>query len=61
MIALDCQFIVATHSPMLLAYTGARIYNFDVDPIAEVKWEDLEHVSLTRAFLENPRRFLDRM
>ncbi len=61
MIAQDCQFIVATHSPMLLAYTGARIYNFDADPISEVKWEELEHVSLTRAFLENPRRFLDRL
>jgi predicted ATPase len=60
MVAQDCQFIVATHSPMLLAYTGARIYNFDTDPITEVQWEDLEHVSLTRAFLENPRRFLDR-
>jgi predicted ATPase len=61
MVAQDCQFIVATHSPMLLACTNARIYNFDADPIAEVKWEDLEHVSLTRAFLENPRRFLDRL
>ena len=61
MVAQECQFIVATHSPMLLAYTGARILNFDTDPITEVQWEDLEHVSLTRAFLENPRRFLDRL
>ncbi|HSL72538.1 MAG TPA: AAA family ATPase, partial [Longimicrobiales bacterium] len=61
MIALDAQFIVATHSPMLLAFPGARIYNFDLDPIGEVQWAELEHVSLTRAFLENPGRFMDRL
>jgi predicted ATPase len=58
MIEQNCQFIIATHSPMLLAFPGARIYNFDVEPIAEAKWEELEHVSLTRAFLDNPERFL---
>src|SRR5262245_45178164 len=61
MIEQDSQFIIATHSPMLLAFPGARIYDFDVEPIAEAKWDELEHVSLTRAFLDNPERFLRHM
>jgi predicted ATPase len=61
MVELDSQFIIATHSPMLLAYPEARIYNFDSEPISEVKWDELEHVTLTRAFLENPERFLRRL
>jgi predicted ATPase len=61
MLEQDAQFIIATHSPMLLAFPDARIYNFDVDPIAPVKWEELEHVTLTRAFLDNPERFLRRL
>jgi predicted ATPase len=52
------QFIVATHSPILLAYPGARIYSFDAAPIAQVAYEDLEHVAVTRAFLADPWPFL---
>jgi len=58
MIARDAQFVVATHSPILLAFPGARIYSFDVAPIREVDYESLEHVTLTRAFLNEPRLFL---
>jgi predicted ATPase len=52
------QFVVATHSPILLAFPGARILTFDETPIAEVAYADLEHVNLTRSFLENPERYL---
>jgi predicted ATPase len=58
MIAQDAQFIVATHSPILLAYPGARIYSFDEMPVRRVEYESLEHVTLTRAFLNNPHRYL---
>jgi len=58
MVARDAQFIVATHSPILLAFPGARIYSFDGTPIREVEYESLEHVTLTREFLKDPRRFL---
>jgi predicted ATPase len=58
MIAQDAQFIVATHSPILLAYPGARIYSFDTLPVAEVRYEELEHVRLTRDFLNAPERYL---
>jgi predicted ATPase len=51
------QFIIATHSPILLAYPNARIFQFDGAGIAEVKYEDTEHYAVTRDFLNNyPRR-----
>jgi predicted ATPase len=52
------QFIIATHSPILLAYPGARIYSFDALPVREVPFASLDHVTLTREFLNNPERFL---
>lgn len=58
MVAEDGQFIVATHSPILLAFPGARIYSFDSAPVREVDYASLEHVALTRDFLNAPERFL---
>ena len=39
-----CQFIIATHSPFLLAMRGARIYDLDADPIVRRKWTELPAV-----------------
>jgi predicted ATPase len=58
MVNQDAQFIIATHSPMLLAFPGAQIYSFDQTPIAAVAYEELDHVRLTRDFLNAPERFL---
>ncbi len=58
MIAQDAQFIIATHSPILLAYSGATIYSFDVVPAVVVPYGELEHVVLTRDFLDAPERYL---
>ena len=58
LVAEGAQFIIATHSPILLAFPGARIFSFDESPITEVGWEDTEHVRLTRDFLANPERYL---
>jgi predicted ATPase len=52
------QFVLATHSPLLLAYPGARLYSFDDGPPSSVAWDALEHVRLTRDFLAAPERFL---
>jgi predicted ATPase len=52
------QFIIATHSPILLAYPGARIYSFDESPVTQIEWEQTEHVRLTRDFLAAPERYL---
>lgn len=58
LVSEGAQFVIATHSPLLLAFPGARIYSFDESPISVVPWEDTEHVRLTRDFLANPERYL---
>ena len=51
------QFIIATHSPILLAYPQARIFQFDASGLYPVDYEDTEHFEVTRDFLNNyPRR-----
>jgi predicted ATPase len=61
MVRQDAQFVIATHSPILLAMPGAAIYSFDETPVARVAWDDLDHVALTRAFLNDPESFLRRL
>lgn len=58
MVTQDGQFIIATHSPILMAYPDALILNFDQLPIQSVDYASLEHVNLTRDFLNNPHAFL---
>jgi len=58
MVANNAQFIIATHSPILLAFPGADIYSFDEFPLRKVAYDDLEHVKLTKDFLNNPNSFL---
>ena len=55
------QFVIATHSPILMAYEGAQIWSFDEPPPRVVRWDETEHVRLTRAFLNAPQNFLRRL
>jgi predicted ATPase len=55
------QFIIATHSPILLAYPNARILLFDQGGISEVAYEDTEHYAVTRDFLNHHERRLQRL
>lgn len=53
----ESQFIIATHSPILLSYPNAKILRFSESGISEVDFEDTEHYAVTRDFLNNyPRR-----
>lgn len=52
------QFIIATHSPILLACPGASIYSFDSTPVARVTYEQLDHVRVLREFLNAPMSFI---
>ncbi len=58
MVEKDSQFIIATHSPIILAFPGAAIWSFDGESMHRVCYGDLEHVNLTRDFLQNPESFL---
>ena len=52
------QFILATHSPVLLCYPEAAVYQLSDDGIARVQPADTDSVRLTRDFIEAPERFL---
>lgn len=52
------QFVIATHSPLLMAYPDACIYQCGVDGVVPVAYEDTEHFRVTRDFLSNPARML---
>ena len=51
------QFVIATHSPILMAYPGALLYQLDAAGIATVRYHDTEHYRITRDFLADPERF----
>lgn len=53
-----CQFVIATHSPIIMAYPDACIYVFGADGIREVPYRETEHYLITRRFVGNPDRSL---
>lgn len=54
----NAQFIIATHSPILMAFPGATILSFDNATVQQVSYDELEHVTLTRDFLNDREQFL---
>ena len=57
----NCQFIISTHSPIIMAFPEACIMSFDEHPLKRVPYDELEHVTLTRDFLNQPEQFLHRL
>jgi len=57
----SAQFIIATHSPILMAFPEATILNFDEAPVRPVDWDTLEHVAITRSFLNDPGAYLQHL
>ena len=55
------QFIIATHSPILLAYPGAKIYQLSQTGVDQVEYNDIEHVKMTRDFLNSPAIFINKL
>ena len=51
------QFVIATHSPILMAYPNALIYRLGPTGIERVAYEETEHYTITRDFLSSPERF----
>lgn len=58
MVRQDAQFIIATHSPIIMAYPNAKILQFTDGEIEQVAYDDLEHVTITRSFLNDPQAYL---
>ncbi|MEA2038626.1 MAG: AAA family ATPase [Thermodesulfobacteriota bacterium] len=53
------QFIIATHSPILMACPDARIYSFDHIPVKHIDYEDTEQFQVYKSFIEDRNKFLD--
>jgi predicted ATPase len=51
------QFLIATHSPMILSYPGATLFSLDGDRIEEIDYRETRHFLITRDFLNSPERF----
>lgn len=54
----NSQFIIATHSPILLTFPNAEIFEFSNAKVKTVSYEETEHYQVTKSFLENPNRML---
>ncbi len=54
----NSQFIIATHSPILMTFPNDQILEFSQDGIKETKYQDTEHFQITKSFLENPEKML---
>jgi len=52
------QFIIATHSPILMACPNAKIYNFDNIPVKHIEYENTEHYKIYKSFLKNKEEYL---
>nr|MDO8114819.1 heme ABC transporter ATP-binding protein CcmA [Candidatus Sigynarchaeota archaeon] len=61
MVEQGCQFLIATHSPILMAYPGATILSLDDIPLKKITFDEIEHVKLLRAFLNDPDNYLRRL
>lgn len=55
------QFIIATHSPILLAYPNAKIYQFSDTGIREISYEETEHFRVTKDFLNNYQKRIQQL
>ena len=52
----EAQFVIATHSPILMAYPNAVIYEFSAAGVRSVEYRDTEHYRVTHAFLSRPEQ-----
>ena len=59
LVRMDSQFIIATHSPMLLTFPDAEVYQIQEDGIVSVRFQDTEHYRTTVRFLQNPESAIE--
>lgn len=54
----DSQFLIATHSPILMSYPKAEVLELSVDGIRTVSYKETEHYKLTKQFIDAPEQML---
>ena len=55
----NSQFIIATHSPILMAFPHADVLEFSAEGIQKVDYRNTEHYQVTKRFLDNPEVMLN--
>lgn len=58
LVGKNSQFLIATHSPILMAFPNAEIFEFTKYGIKKTRYQDTEHFKITKTFLENPEKTL---
>ena len=58
LVELESQLIIATHSPILMAYPDALIYDFSENGINPISYKETEHYTITKEFLNKPEKML---
>ncbi|MGI8573745.1 MAG: hypothetical protein ACR2MA_00050 [Egibacteraceae bacterium] len=61
LVGQDCRFVIATHSPILITYPGAAVYELTDGGIEAVAFDQTENYQLFASFLASPDRFLRRL
>ena len=57
----NAQFIIASHSPILLAYPNSTIYSCDSEKLSTIRYTDTKHYQITKRFLNNPEHYMHHM
>ena len=58
LVGLESQFVIATHSPILMSYPQAKILSLDANGLNEVQYQETEHYQVTRDFLNRHEAML---
>jgi predicted ATPase len=58
LVTANSQFIVAIHSPIILSYPNATIYQLEEKELKRTKYKETEHYQITRDFLNRPEKML---
>jgi predicted ATPase len=61
LVGMRSQFVIATHSPILMAYPNSRIYQISANGLEHVSWQDTEHYIVAKRFLNDPEKQLSRL
>lgn len=54
-----CQFIIATHSPIIMAYPNSIIYEINGEKIRKVDYENTQHYKVMSSFFKNKDKILN--
>lgn len=55
----NCQFIIATHSPIIMAYPDSTIYEIHDSNFLVREYDETEHYQVMRSFFDNPKKIID--